>query len=100
MYNTTHCTCLGVILRHLRVEGAGSNNSPRICLGINCCDTDVECASYCNISQVNPVGCVLVGLHDAHGWEHPGAAGGQDLVVSHALPFDNLCATGFIRVYH
>ena len=97
--NIMHCTCLCVILRHLRVVGDGSNNSPRICLVINNCEPVMECAGHCNISQVSPVGCVLVVLHDAYGWVHPGAAVGQDLIVSHAIPVDNLCSTCSIRSY-
>ena len=45
-----------------------------------------------------PVGGVHVALHDAHVGEYPGAAGGQDLVVGHAHPLDNLCSFGSIRL--
>ena len=38
------------------------------------------------------LGCNLVELHDTHCGEHLGTAGGEDLVIIHAHPLDNLCA--------
>merc|ERR1711971_1102778 len=38
------------------------------------------------------LGGVLVELHDAHGGEDPGAGSGEDLVVCHGHPLDNLCS--------
>ena len=50
----------------------------------------VQCLKSSFDILLGPFSGVLVELHDAHGGEHPGAAGGQDLVVSHAHPLNNL----------
>merc|ERR1712226_1641047 len=39
---------------------------------------------------LGPLGGVLVELHDAHGGEDPGAGSGENLVVCHGHPLDNL----------
>ena len=50
----------------------------------------VECFKGSLNVLLSPVGGILVVLHDAHGREHPGAAGRENLVVCHAHPLDNL----------